>query len=146
MLEHELTTPGPLSVCLEKLRGFVADHGANILAAEGDTIELKISGTPAACRRQDDRSYSFKTVLRFTEVRRTSERPDVQLDERPAQIRISVMIMSRDVTDRRRTAQTDHAMAMLSSLQAYLMARRNEYGPADSEPGETRSVTLPSFM
>jgi diguanylate cyclase (GGDEF)-like protein len=121
VLEQDLAAPGPLSVCLTKLRGFIDDHNAKMHKIGKDTIEFEIDGSPAACRRQNDRPSTFAVVLALTEVRRPSGKSAAGSVQHPAEVRVTVQVLSRDTTDRRRTSRTECAMSILSQLQAYLM-------------------------
>ena len=67
-LEQDLVTPVPIKMAIEKLRGFVADHQAKIVAIDGNQVRLEIDDKPASrLRRLTDRPVSFCIDLRFEE-------------------------------------------------------------------------------
>ena len=47
VLEQKLLTPVPLKVAIEKLRGFVADHQANVESIDDSRICMSLDGQPA---------------------------------------------------------------------------------------------------
>jgi diguanylate cyclase (GGDEF)-like protein/PAS domain S-box-containing protein len=121
LLERQLTTAVPLKVAVEKLRGFVADHHAEIVSIEEDHIALKIDGqyTPLL-RRNHDRPVPFCIELRFTEQQWGKEG-----NEGNSQLRtvIDVAIRPQRNRDRRRRDVLERARQLISSLKSYLMAQ-----------------------
>ncbi len=68
LLERHLVTNVPVNIAVEKLRGFVADHQAEITSIRGDRVELYIPGGKLGLlRRQSDRSVPLVMELEFAE-------------------------------------------------------------------------------
>ena len=62
-------------MAIEKLRGFVADHEANILKIDGNQVQLEIAEKcDSRLRRLNDRPVIFQLDLRFEEQRVRRER------------------------------------------------------------------------
>ncbi len=75
VVEQTLVTPVPTKMAIEKLRGFVADHEANILKIDGNQIQLEIAEKcDSRLRRLTDRPVVFQLDLRFEEQRVRRER------------------------------------------------------------------------
>ena len=80
VVQQTLVTPVPTKMAIEKLRGFVADHEANILKIDGNQIQLEIAEKcDSRLRRLTDRPVTFQLDLRFEEqrVRRESDNGEV---------------------------------------------------------------------
>jgi hypothetical protein len=130
VVHQRLTTPVPLQITLEKLRGFIADHGAQVLQVEGNTVHIQIGDRPARKRRFGDRAVVFRVVLTLAEEQVTRQR-----GEAPATVStrtaIDVTVSPQKNRDRRRGDVIVRARDVLVSLRSYLMA-----GIADSPPEE----------
>jgi len=127
LLSRRLFTIVPLNVTAEKLRGFVADHHAEIVEIEDNRATLKIEGQDTLLmRRRNDRPVPFMIELTF------DERPGVG----GAQMRtlIHVVIRPKRQRDRRRTDAVERARQLLSSLKSYLMA--HDYSETDGPTQE----------
>ncbi len=124
ILEQTLVTAVPLKVVVEKLKGFVADHHAEISKISDESVVLKLDGSLSdAFRRQDDRPVPFVIEMGFDEAR-------IEKDglEGPGNLRTKIRVAIRPSRnrDRRRKHVVDRARKLLSSLKSYLMA--HEYG------------------
>ncbi|QDU97812.1 diguanylate cyclase [Lignipirellula cremea] len=120
LLERKLITAVPIGVVVEKLRGFVADHHAQIVSIEEDNISLKIEGHgQQQSRRNDDRPVPFSIELSFEETEIPS----------PGRIgpmsRTLILVSIRPIRhrDRRRSNALERARQLLSSLRSYLVAQ-----------------------
>ena len=58
---------------MEKLRGFVSDHHAEIVATEDGKLQLQITKQSVSNRRTTDRPISFIVSLQFVEKRTDAE-------------------------------------------------------------------------
>jgi diguanylate cyclase (GGDEF)-like protein len=126
VIEQVLVTPVPISVAIEKLRGFVADHQAEVESADGDTVKLRIAFQIQKARRRADRLVQFSVDLRLEEeLVRRSAASDVGLDT-ISRTRISVGISPRTNRDRRRPDAKTCGQQVLASLRSYLMATPEE--------------------
>ncbi len=124
LFEQELISEAPLAVCVEKLRGFVADHHAEVLFAEGDEIRIAVSdGGNSFLRRVADRPVRLIMELKFEEIRRDPN-PDPKGSGRTgaAQTRIRLAIIPEKKRDRRKDQVAERARQLLISFRSYLMA------------------------
>ncbi len=121
--EAELVASVPRSVCIEKLRGFIADHEASAASHHENHMRLTVGPHHAwLLRRRADRQISFVVDL-------TLDEEHVELDRRSMlpihallRTRVRVAIRARDRRNRRRADAADLARQLLASLRAYLMA------------------------
>ncbi|MFV1966179.1 MAG: diguanylate cyclase [Pirellulaceae bacterium] len=120
LLERSLITVVPLNVAAEKLRGFVADHHAEILSVEDNRVSLKIDGqhTPLL-RRSNDRVVPFVIEMVFEEKETAS---DATTGGRHSRTLIHVTVRPKRQRDRRRRDAIERARQLLVSLKSYLMA------------------------
>ena len=118
LVERQLVTAVPLKVAVEKLRGFVADHHAEIISIDEQTILLQISAqhTPLL-RRTGDRPVPYQIELTFSESR------DGQGECQHARTLVNVTVRPKRNRDRRRADVLERARKLVRSLKAYLMAQ-----------------------
>ncbi len=118
VLSRKLITVVPLSVAAEKLRGYAADHQAQVVEVQDNRLTLKVDEqNPTLARRWSDRPVPFLIDLVFDEL--TGEaRPGSPL----SRTLIQVAIRPRRQRDRRRRDTSERARQLLASLKAYLMA------------------------
>jgi diguanylate cyclase (GGDEF)-like protein/PAS domain S-box-containing protein len=121
MLQRTLATSVPLNVVEEKLRGFVADHHAQIDSVTEQHLVLRIDGEQVTLlRRAGDRPVPFVIELQFED--RTAQ------DEEGKVVRtlIQVRIRPQRGRDRRRRDILQRAQRLLASLKSYLVAQDHE--------------------
>jgi diguanylate cyclase (GGDEF)-like protein/PAS domain S-box-containing protein len=125
LLERSLITIVPLKVAAEKLRGFVADHHAELLSIEDNRVCLKIDGqyTPLV-RRSSDRPVPFVIEMTFEERRP----PEGARSTDTLGTIIHVQVRPRRQRDRRRREAMERARQLLVSLKSYLMAHDHTEG------------------
>jgi len=122
LLEQDLVTPVPIKMAVEKLRGFVADHQAQIMAVEGNLVRLEIADRSESwMRRLSDWPVTFCLDLKFEEER-VDPQDDKDGKEFAPRTRIHVAISPRRNRDRRRDDVTNRARQVLVSFRSYLMA------------------------
>ena len=122
LLERNLVTPVSLKIALEKLRGFVADHGAEIVSVDEEQIVMSFDGRSASTmRRAGDRNVSFLIELKFTEKLLDSE-SNAERYESAMRTTVHVTIRPKRNRDRRRRDAVERSRQALSSLKSYLMA------------------------
>jgi len=129
LLQQDLVTPVPIKVAIEKLRGFVADHQAKIMAIDGNQVRLEIEDKPAGrFRRLTDRSLSFSVELAFEEQRLHKERRDgVRASHgTTTRTKIRITVSPRRNRDRRCDDAMARAKDVLMSFRSYLMASEEE--------------------
>ena len=127
LLERSLTTPVPMKVALEKLRGFVADHHAQIISVEGELIQLKVDGqkTPLL-KRNTDRPVPLLVELSFAEERFEINNPRIAPSSTSLRTKIQAIVRPTRDRDRRRSDIGDRARHVIASIKSYLMAEDSE--------------------
>ena len=128
LAEQDLVTSVPMSMAIEKLRGFVADQDAQIMRIDNDEVQLKVGrGGGFFSRRQQDRGVPLIVDLRFFEDKQAASsggrncvRTRIRAEIRPLRNR-----------DRRRGDAVERASQILASLRAYLMASEDVGGDSD---------------
>ena len=122
VLDQTLETAVPLKVTAEKLRGFVADHHAEIVKIENDSIILNMHGNAQTInRRSTDRPMAFRIELQMVEA---EVQPTAQHQLTSGTI-IHVVIRPLRNRDRRRDNLADRARQILVSLKSYLVAKES---------------------
>ena len=124
VLERLMITPVPMNMAVEKLRGFIADHGARALSFKGNTVQLEIvDGRGGWLRRAMDRAVAFRVDLTFEEE---SLQREGDLASAPREgflrTRIRVGVGLRKNRERRREGIDLRAKNVLASIRSYLMA------------------------
>lgn len=120
LLSRRLVTVVPMKVAAEKLRGFVADHKAQILDVQGNCVTVKIDDALAGfANRQSDRPVPFVLELTFEEEKNDSGQRGASSQQRTV---IHVIVRPRRPRDRRRTDMLERARQLLVSVKSYLMA------------------------
>jgi hypothetical protein len=118
----------PLNIAVEKLRGFLADHHAQIISIDETLINFQIEGQYVAqTKRGVDRSVTFLVSMRFEQGK-----PKVN-DRNPGQVARTIFHVSvrpRRNRDRRRNDIVDRANQLVFSLRSYLMANDLSAPPA----------------
>jgi diguanylate cyclase (GGDEF)-like protein/PAS domain S-box-containing protein len=131
LLDKWLVTSVPIKVTIEKLRGFVADHHAEIESIDGDTVKLRIEGEKLSMnRRSNDRSIGFFVEMKLSEE--TFEKQNSQ--GVGSRTRIYVAIRLRRDRDRRRKDAIERARTVMASIKSYLVA-------AEAEPPQHPAAT-----
>ncbi len=120
LLERSLMTVMPLKITAEKLRGFVADHGAEVINTEDHRVILLIDGhnTPLL-KRWNDRAVPLVIELTLRACSMPSEGKQSGSYQRTA---INVVVRLKRQRDRRRHDAAERARQLVMSLKSYLMA------------------------
>ncbi len=115
LLDRQLITMVPLQVATEKLRGFIADHHAEIVSIEENRVILSVDVRQSSTmRRSNERAVAFALELQFSENHSASAEN--------GGTRIQVAIRPKRNRSRRREETTDRARQLLVSIKSYLMA------------------------
>ena len=127
MERHVLMTSVPVSLAVEKLRGFVSDHHGRIVSIEGNHMTLRIGSEPSVLlRRQTDHGAAFLIDVRLEE-KRTKPPPNAKFATGgPIQTRIFITVRPERARDRRQADAVQLARQLVLSLRAYLMATEVE--------------------
>ncbi len=138
-IEQDLFSAAPLSVTVEKLRGFIADHCAKVLETNHNKIHLQIEHQRLGPRRRRrDRILTF-----LMDVELNEERPGGTLGEDALpRTRVHVVISPRTKRDRRSEDVLRRAREVLLSLRSYLMATQETFNAVSAE-GASDSVLSP---
>lgn len=129
LIDQQLITSVPLKLSVEKLRGFVADHGAQILEIKSSDVKLCIEGDALQTqRRASDRSVPYLIDLHFEEY---VEKSDGRKPSMLSKTVVQVLIKPKRSRDRRVRDAEDRARQLLNSLKAYLVAQ--EFKPEENE-------------
>ena len=124
LLEQDLLTRVPIVIAIEKLRGFVADRCAKIVATDGSHVRLEIDDRSKR-RRRNDRPITFSVELTFSKELQAPQSDD-SASRQVSRTRIQVTITPHKKRDRRRNDVEDRAREVLANLRSYLMASVDE--------------------
>ncbi len=115
--EFDIVTPVPVDLAIEKLRGFIADHDAEIICVDENQVSMKLSVTYSrGGRRRVDQQMSIRVQLTLSEGR------DETIQRRGA-IHTNVHAQLRPIRNRDRRGQEVQACfsQVVTSLRSYLM-------------------------
>ena len=122
-VEKVLITAVPLNIAVEKLRGFVLDHNAEIISIKADQVELQIAVDRARPgRRLADRPIPFVVQLGLTEQRVAANAADGRAAAKIARTRVQVSARLKRSRDRRNSDVLEQAACILAAIKSYLMA------------------------
>jgi diguanylate cyclase (GGDEF)-like protein/PAS domain S-box-containing protein/putative nucleotidyltransferase with HDIG domain len=125
-LEKTLATSVPFNIVVEKVRGFVADHHAQVESITENFVSLKIEAQHAGgARRATDRPLPFVIELKFEEP--TAQQQSAAQGKMPRTL-IHVSIRPQRQRDRRRGDVLQRAQQLAASLKSYLVAQ--DYNPS----------------
>jgi hypothetical protein len=124
VVQTTLTTAVPIDVAIEKLKGFVSDHQAKIVATRENSVELEVSSEHVANnRRKGDRHVIYRVEMQFGEEH-IQRKSNTGLDAgQYAQTTIKLEIRPKRARSRRRADMAERARLILQSIKAYLMAK-----------------------
>ncbi len=122
-IEKSVVTAVPLNLAIEKLRGFVLDHNAEILAIKADRLELLIAADrDRPGRRRSDRPIPFLVELSLSEHRVPAAAAEGRTPAQIARTRVMVAIRLKRARDRRNADVLEQAGGILAAIKSYLMA------------------------
>jgi diguanylate cyclase (GGDEF)-like protein/PAS domain S-box-containing protein len=121
LIEKRLTTAVPLNVSVEKLRGFVADHHAEIVSIDARRVVMKLDGDNVPLnRRTSDRPVPFLIEIEFDEVNEPDEAKSGRTVQRTL---IKAVVRPKRDRDRRKRDAAERAKQLYASLKSYLVAQ-----------------------
>jgi diguanylate cyclase (GGDEF)-like protein/PAS domain S-box-containing protein len=140
LAEQFLATMVPMAIAIEKLRGFVADHDAEVVLSDRNDVRLKVGDSGSFLRRTTDRQVPFLVDLHFEE-----EKPSNAGGHAAgiARTTIYAAVTPQRSRDRRRAGAAEHARTLLASLRAYLMATEEPIPANKSIQRRTKRALLP---
>lgn len=116
----DILTPVPVDLAIEKLRGFIADHHAEIINVDEDQLSLKVvSGSTPGGRRRVDHKIWFHAVLTLSEAQK-----DELLTEKATpgcSTKVHLELKPIRNRDRRRREMKDAIKQVVASFRCYLM-------------------------
>ena len=122
VLQRTLATGVPFHVVVEKMRGFVADHHAQIDSVTENYLVLKVESGQELLRRAADRLVPFVIEMRFDE---SSSPAQSGAPGKIVRTVIHVTIRPQRGRDRRRRDVLEKAQRLLASLKCYLIAQEH---------------------
>jgi hypothetical protein len=143
VVQKHLVTTVPMKMAVEKIRGFVADHHAEIVSIDNQVITLKVSaGWSGFLKRQSDRPVAFEIELRLNEERPSAD-AEATNGVRALRTQVHLIIRPLRSRDRRRTDLATSARQLCSSVKSYLMANDEEEIVAETQAPSGISTLLP---
>jgi diguanylate cyclase (GGDEF)-like protein len=122
LVETLLSTPVPIDLAIQKLRGFIVDHKAIVLKTESNCVELEISCSAASSVRSD-RHGVFLLALEFDEHRARRTIAGTSVSSECSLTAIRVVVRQKKSRLLRGPAEPEAvAQRIVASLRAYLMA------------------------
>ena len=124
LVQRHLVTTVPLKVVVEKLRGFVSDHHAQIESDHADELVVIVDAQRSPqLRHESDRPMPFVVDIGLSENQVQSE---TQSDSRGGTVlktQVDVTIRPKRNRDRRHRDAMERASQLLISLKSYLVAQ-----------------------
>jgi diguanylate cyclase (GGDEF)-like protein/PAS domain S-box-containing protein len=120
--DADLVTPVPIELVVAKLKGFVADHHAEIIRVGDNRLDIRITALfRIGGRRRSDRRMDFRVSMEFDE--QPVQRGAPGTNKTPCTLTL-VHVRLRPVRsrDRRHSEVEQGALQLLQSLRSYLMA------------------------
>lgn len=129
VLEQDLVTPLPITVAVEKLCGFVADHRAKILKIDGNNLQLQIEvDRTGQLRRTSDRPVGFSIELTFEEERSDKGNRSAGPSTAVLPTRLHAAVRPLKSRDRREADVAERARQLMVSIRSYLVASEEDRG------------------
>lgn len=131
LVEEELLTMVPLAVAVEKLRGFIVDHDAEIIIAEDARLRVQVnSGQFKLSRRLSDRRMNWFIDVRLEDLSRDNHVTARGFSKAVSQTRLRVSVSAVRERDRRRQNVVEMARHLLAAFRSYMMVGVGEATPA----------------
>jgi diguanylate cyclase (GGDEF)-like protein/PAS domain S-box-containing protein len=139
LVDRHLLTRVPLGMALEKVRGFISDHQAEVAAVDDARVELIVNPSKVRFgRRESDRAVPLLVELEFKEERTAVANLSGSPGGAVAWTRVHVRIGLIKDRDRRRADVLEQARRLTASVRAYLIA---DEIPSTNEAGVLRRAT-----
>jgi diguanylate cyclase (GGDEF)-like protein len=141
LLEQSLVTPVPAKLAVEKLRGFVADHQARIIAVDGAHVRIEIDGKPVSrLRRLTDRPAKFYLDI-VLEEEHGGRLPAGHAGATRTKIKLT--ISTETVRNRRKSEAMTNAREILISFRSYLMATECDLSSSPTVVNRVKRIFTP---
>lgn len=116
--EFDILTPVPANLAIEKLKGFIADHDAEIINVHESQVSLKISAlSPTGGRRRVDQRFALNVKLTLSPPRPEEIKASRNTGSTVVHVELSPL-RKKDRRDREFQGCVD---LVVSSLRSYLM-------------------------
>jgi diguanylate cyclase (GGDEF)-like protein/putative nucleotidyltransferase with HDIG domain/PAS domain S-box-containing protein len=132
LLEQDLSALVPPSLLVEKLRGFVSDHQAEITSVAERDVRLFFPGSSGLFRRRADRKVALDMEVTMTDASSPAGPNGGVASKTLVRVRVSL----KRNRDRRNADALDRARQLLASLKSYLMATEEKAMLGDGDKGE----------
>ncbi len=144
LIEKVLVTAVPLNIAVEKLRGFLLDHHAEILSIRADRLDLQIaSNCQKPGRRRNDRPVPFLVQLAFSEQRVAATSADGRAVGQLSRTRVWTALRVKRPRDRKNQDVCLQAQAILAAIKSYLMASEDTELPDSGTTRRAANVLSP---
>lgn len=121
--EQVMTTTVPPPIAVEKLRGFIADHQAELIEVDEQRVRIKLDASRVKGRRRlGDRRVDCFLDVAFEALEPFEAKPERGPQVGANRTRIHVAVVALRSRDRRRKAFRELAGEMLTCFRSYLMA------------------------
>ena len=118
----DILTPVPIDLAIEKLRGFIADHGAEIVNVSESQLSLKVNGVcTTGGRRRVDHQIALNVKLTLSET--IPDRDQDQKWKQTKQTKVHVHVTPLRNRDRRNRVLKTCVDQLVVSLRSYLMGK-----------------------
>jgi diguanylate cyclase (GGDEF)-like protein/PAS domain S-box-containing protein len=120
ILSTERLASVPHAIAIQKLEGFISDHGAEVLKTEPFRVTLRINGQRNdAARRSGERQAAMIMDVTIKPVDYRNPRTN----NYQSKTKLEIVIRSVNPRDRRQTALLGQANQLLASFNSYLVAQ-----------------------
>ncbi|TWU04028.1 sensor domain-containing diguanylate cyclase/phosphohydrolase [Neorhodopirellula pilleata] len=116
--DFHLTTPVPTDLAVEKLRGFISDHRAEIINVTGSELSLRINVQGGSGRRTADHHMTLDVKIHLNETKAVRGVKGNSF----SQTQIIVTVTPVRNRDRRSAGYAPCVRQVVNSLKSYLMA------------------------
>jgi hypothetical protein len=142
-IERALVTTVPLNVAIEKLRGFVADYNAEVVAIKADRVELQIDvGSCQPARRRSDRPIPFLVELQLGEQRVPATSVEGRAAGQLSRTRVRLAVRLKRARDRRNADIVPQAHSVVAAIKSYLMASEETAADASAKTRPASNVLV----
>ncbi|QDT12799.1 diguanylate cyclase domain-containing protein [Planctomycetes bacterium K23_9] len=117
--EVDILTPVPADLAIEKLKGFIADHSAEIISVDESQVSLKIHALSMGGRRRIDQHIGLRLDLTLSEARQ--DELGTARKSALGHSKIHVILTPLRNRDRRSSELQDCVDNVIASLRSYLM-------------------------
>lgn len=139
-IEQELVSQAPIEQTLEKLRGFIADHDAQIVEASANYVALRLGKRRLPTDRGAERSIML--LLDVKVARESTAAGPTGANDRTC---IHVRIRPEKARERRRHEVSQAARQLLASFRSYLMVEPSSPPEETTVLGRARQIVQAWF-